>query len=259
MDVINALVSDRKELMKFLEANNKQETIKAVEIVDRLLDARGKIKPRHSIFKYLGEFQLGSGTRIGEACAIEVDDVNLLTGEATINKTVQWSRKKGRLTRISQLTKTGKSRQIFLTERAVQFLKMWLRETGRIKGLIFSYDGTTPLSYRAVQFQYDLAFKSLGMKWRATHILRHSYATDFLEKTGDKIALQGQLGHASSRQTDHYAKITANSVKAGVKAYDKALRGSNVVDFVRQERQEGEKNLDGLGESGSKKEPAEIF
>ena len=68
--------------------------------------------------------------------------------------------------------------------------------------------------YRNVQYHYDSVFRRLHLKWRSTHILRHSYATDFLEKTGRKDALQGQLGHSSSKQTDHYAKITKNSIEA---------------------------------------------
>jgi hypothetical protein len=88
-----------------------------------------------------------------------------------------------------------------------------------------------PAKYRGIQRHYDKAFIRAGLKWRSTHILRHTFATDFLEKTGNKLALQGQLGHSSSRQTDHYAKITDSIIKAGVKAYNQQIRNSNVVDL----------------------------
>ena len=113
-------------------------------------------------------------------------------------------------------------------------------QCGRSKGLVFSEDGLNPAPYRVIQHYYDKAFLSAGLKWRSTHILRHTFATDFLEKTGNKLALQGLLGHSSSRQTDHYAKITDSVIKAGVRAYDQKLRGGNVVDLF-SEKTESEK------------------
>jgi len=90
----------------------------------------------------------------------------------------------------------------------------------------------------------------------AAGILRHSYATDFLDKTDQKIALQGQLGHSSSKQTDHYAKITSTKIQEGVWAYNRSFRDPNVIDFLPKLE---EKNHDRLGKAGTKKEPSEKF
>ena len=38
--------------------------------------------------------------------------------------------------------------------------------------------------------------------------MRHSFSTDYLEKTKNPKALQGQLGHRTAEQTNYYAKIT---------------------------------------------------
>ncbi len=212
--------------------------------------ARARRKPPKTVFTILAEFQLGSGTRVGEACSLSWQDVNLITGEASISKTVEWSRKKGRATLISPVTKTGDSRPIFLSDRALQVLRLWKARCGWNEGLIFSYDGVHPICYRSAQHHFGAAFRALRMPWRSTHILRHSFSTDFLEKTGDKQALQGQLGHTTSKQTDHYAKITSVTVQAGVKSYSESLKGSNVVElFSRVE----EENLDRLGQAGTKK------
>jgi hypothetical protein len=64
------------------------------------------------------------------------------------------------------------------------------------------------------------------MKWTSTHIMRHSFATDFLQSTRDQYALQGQLGHKSSRQIEHYAKIIEGGVREGIQAYQKSFKGS---------------------------------
>jgi integrase len=222
---------------------------------EKFLDAFRELsqaKPEAKVFSVLAEFQLGGGPRIGEACAVNFEDIDFQTGAVIISKTVLWSRKKGRPTYVSPLTKTDTSRVIYLTERALVSLREWKLQCGRSKGLAFSFDGFAPLPYRNVQYHYDSIFRRLHLKWRSTHILRHSYATDFLEKTGRKDALQGQLGHSSSKQTDHYAKITKNSIEAGVKAYDLSLRGPNVVEMF------DEKNKEGLGKAGQNKKPSEV-
>lgn len=212
------------------------------------LARNAQVEPEMLIFLVIAEFQLGGGTRIGEACAIDFKDIlDWDTGAVSITKSVQWSRKKGRATQISPLTKTGESRVVYLTGRAMNALRRWKEACGRSKGLVFSFDGFQPIGYRAVQYRYDKAFKALDMQWKSTHILRHSYSTDFLEKTGgDKSALQAQLGHSTSRQTDHYAKITETTQIRGVRAYEEGLRGTNVVTLKPKPSEN--KNPEVLGE-----------
>lgn len=223
------------DLTKFLLAKDKNRTnfIPCEDFERFLLElgTLGRENTSSAMYSRIGEFQIGSGTRIGEVGAISWNDVDLKSGTVLISKTVQWSRKKGRPTLISPLTKTAKARQVYLTERALSMLRKWTVQCGRSKGLVFSEDGLNPAKYRGIQRHYDKAFIRAGLKWRSTHILRHTFATDFLEKTGNKLALQGQLGHSSSRQTDHYAKITDSVIKAGVKAYNQQIRSANVVDL----------------------------
>ena len=200
-------------------------------------------------FAVLAEFMLGTGTRVGEACAVSWNDIDLDSGSVRIGKTVQWSRKKGRPTVISPLTKTSESRTVFMTRRAIGALSQWKREKERSSGLVFSVDGFAPVAYRSVQHYFNAALEKLGVQWRSTHILRHSFATDFLEKTGNKTALQGQLGHKSAKQTEHYAKITDMLKLEGIRAYDNRLNeGLNVVELRPRETKE---NSEGLGETGS--------
>ncbi|MGE4233556.1 MAG: tyrosine-type recombinase/integrase [Bacteriovoracia bacterium] len=194
---------------------------------------KGTEKSDYSIYSALAEFQLGTGCRVGEACAVDFSDIlDWEKGMVKISKSVQWSRKKGRPTRISPITKTGESRTVFLSFRALAALKKWRIAIGRTEGLIFSKDGIEPIPYRCVQRQYDNVFKTLGLSWRSTHILRHSYSTDFLEKTRDKVALQGQLGHRSSKQTDHYAKITNSAQLDGVRTYNDRTKDSDESNVV---------------------------
>ena len=50
---------------------------------------------------------------------------------------------------------------------------------------------------------------ALGLPWRSTHILRHSYATAALMATREISSVQASLGHTSSRMTERYAKVVA--------------------------------------------------
>jgi integrase len=230
------------DLIKYQQSRdrNKNHFIPRADF-EKFLDemwARAKRKLQYVAFTILAEFQLGSGTRVGEACALSWSDVNLQTGEAFISKTVEWSRKVGRPTVVSPLTKTGNSRTIYISQRALVVLNEWKLRCGRREGLIFSYDGAKPICYRSAQHHFSGAFRALNMPWRSTHILRHSYSTDFLERTKDKLALQGQLGHSSSRQTDHYAKVTDATKRNGVQAYNQSLIGSNVIDMFTRFNQE---------------------
>ena len=62
------------------------------------------------------------------------------------------------------------------------------------------------LKYNTVQSAFNAGFEALGLSWRSTHILRHSYATAALMATNSISAVQATLGHTSSRMTEKYAK-----------------------------------------------------
>lgn len=181
------------------------------------------LKPKMRVFFLMALAQLRTGARIGEVCALRWEDVDWSNGIATIHQAVLWSRRKGRDTIISPLTKTNTTRTVVLMEDLLQELKKWRMACGRGKGLIFSESPTIPVNYRSVQHRYDLGLKAIGVDWRATHILRHSFATDFLAKTSNLTAVQGMLGHKTQAQTSHYAKITNTVLKQGMSEYAQAL------------------------------------
>lgn len=216
------------------KADNKYRYIPR-EDTEKFLSAlleRAELKDHLLVFYIIALFQVRTGCRVGEVCALKWEDVDWETRQISINKTVQWARKKGRATLVSPLTKTGEPRLIYGTEQVIEALRKWKEISGRNHGLVFSHNGFSPLSYRSVQHHYNAVFSSLGMKWTSTHIMRHSFATDFLQATGDQHALQGQLGHKSARQSEHYAKVTESLVRSGMKEYEKSFDATQkVVDF----------------------------
>ena len=187
--------------------------------------------PNLLVYAMLAQFQLGLGSRVGETCSIDWKDVDLENGTVLISKTVQWARGNKTGTRISSLTKSGEPRLVPLTNQLIKALTDWKIASGRSAGLVFSFDGFKPLGYRSVQYYYNRAFSDVGMRWTSTHILRHSMATDFLEKTSNQLALSKILGHKNLKQTEHYAKITSSVTEQGIETYNKSLEGDSVIDL----------------------------
>ena len=187
-------------------------------------------QPLGYTYYLLALFQLRTGTRIGEVAAVHWEDIYFDSARVHINRTVCWSRK-DRKTFISKTTKNGLSRVIPIPQDLVMELKKFFLRGGRNRGLVFSKgdSGQFPFSYSSICHRYGRCLKIMGSEWRGTHLGRHSFATDYLEKTGNQRALQGMLGHQTSRQTDHYAKMTANTLEEGMKSYEMKILKSKKV------------------------------
>ena len=219
------------------EKMSRERFLTECESLDFLSYLESKSEDGHigEVIHMLAFLQLRTGLRVGEACALHWEDVDFQERTAFIHRGVIWSRLKGRETFISPRTKNGVDRLIFLPQDLVASLKEWKLKTGRFKGLVISFDGKEPLSRRQIEYRFNRAYEAVGVKWRGTHVLRHTFATMFMEKTGDKEALQGLLGHKHPLQTSHYAKITPEMKRRGVSMFEKALKkeskdGKNQVD-----------------------------
>ena len=172
--------------------------------------------------------QLRSGLRVGEVYALYWQDINWETGVLKIRKTVQWRGLDGRPIQIGDAPKNRRNRTIFFIPEVLQELKQMQKSQSRISGLIFSDDGVKIKSYSSILHAYNYAFEAANIKFTATHILRHSFATDFKATVADdKGALRGILGHSSEQQTAHYAKTTEKTSIEGLKQYGRALEIRN--------------------------------
>lgn len=83
----------------------------------------------------------------------------------------------------------------------------WERCGRPAAGPIFLTKKGRLLSDNAIRANFNKAFKACGLKWTGTHIMRHTFATIALNAKKDVTPVQHSMGHSTSKQTNHYAKV----------------------------------------------------
>ncbi len=152
----------------------------------------------------IAELFYSSGLRLAELVGMDVRDLDLANGFATVTG-------KGQKVRIVPVGRTARLA-----------IKTWLatREPLRGDDPLFTSRQGTRLSARNVQ----LRLKRLGQTTSGNdalhpHMLRHSFASHLLESSGDLRAVQELLGHANISTTQIYTHLDFQHL---AKVYDDA-------------------------------------
>ena len=160
------------------------------------------------VYWRLATFMVLTGARVGEACGMLWEAVDLEEGIARVVRRIRWDHKT-RKPCLEYTTKTKSSvRLLLLSSELVSLLRQMEKERGNEEFLFVDKKGR-PLKYNAIQMAFNAGFRALSLPWRSTHILRHSYATMALIATKDLPSVQASLGHSSIKMTERYAKIIA--------------------------------------------------
>lgn len=146
-----------------------------------------------------------TGVRVGEACGLHWDAVDLEQGSVRIIRTVSWDHN-SRQPQLMQHTKTEESIRVLPIPEELRTMLMLVE--GDESGPVFHRNGNL-LRYNAVQSAFNAGFRALELPWRSTHILRHTYGTLALKATGNLGSVQASLGHKSRSVTERYAKSVA--------------------------------------------------
>jgi integrase/recombinase XerC len=156
------------------------------------------------------ELLYGSGLRVSELAALDVNDVSLGAGEVRV------------------LGKGKKERIVPVGSKAIESLSRYLEQRGALsregeresaKALFLGRRGTR-LGVRRVQTLVQ-RYGALGAG-RADlhpHALRHSCATHMLEGGADLRSIQEMLGHSSLSTTQRYTHVSLDQLFA---VYDRA-------------------------------------
>lgn len=139
----------------------------------------------------VGMVMYGAGLRIGEACALEVADIDATRG------VIHVLRGKG-----------AAPRDVPLSQKLLTALReYWRAERPPLPYLFVGRTGQ-PLTPATVRKAFKRARAAAGLKAPVTsHMLRHSFATHLLEAGTDIRVIQQLLGHKDLSTTAGYTRV----------------------------------------------------
>lgn len=143
------------------------------------------------------EVLYGSGLRVSELCALDLDSVNLARHVVTV-----WG-------------KGGKERRVPLSAASVESLTDWMAIRGEVEGdesgvALFLNAHGRRLGTRDVRRILDERAKSPTHP----HALRHTYATHLLDGGADLRSVQELLGHADVVTTQRYTHVSKERLRS---------------------------------------------
>ena len=175
----------------------------AEDAMARLLETPGTESPLAVRDRAILETLYSAGLRVSELTGLDVDDVDMDSGLATV-------RGKGK-----------KERLALLGTKALGALKNWLRvreatlsAKGKAASAVFLNKNGTRLTTRSVGrlLEKYLAQASLDPR-TSPHTLRHSFATHLLDAGADVRSVQELLGHRSLGTTQIYTHVSTQRLR----------------------------------------------
>ncbi len=136
-----------------------------------------------------------TGMRPSEMLRLQVRDILLKEGLVTV-----------------RFSKTKKFRTIPMHSKIVEILKMLVRGKKPETYLFANPDGSCQ---RELKGALKRACEQAKVKV-TPYQFRHTFATEYLRKTGDLRGLQQILGHSDIRQTTRYAHVRADQLKQSI-------------------------------------------
>lgn len=138
------------------------------------------------------ELLYGAGLRVGEASALDLDDLDLLGGVVHVRH-----------------GKGDRERRVPMGESAVAALRRWLEARGdALTPAVFVNRDGGRMSDRSMRRIVDAAGALGGVAALHPHALRHAAATHMLDGGADLRAIQEQLGHRTLSTTQRYTHVS---------------------------------------------------
>ena len=137
---------------------------------------------------------LRTGMRIGELLNTKMNDLHL----------------RDRKIDIYEGEKNRQGRVVYLSEDAMDALKVWLTMRDVRKAFLFYAQGRKSMAYSTARliFERYIAKAGLAHKGYSLHALRHTFASELLNAGMRIECLQPLLGHSSLDVTRRYARLT---------------------------------------------------
>jgi site-specific recombinase XerD len=190
------------------EKSDKEIKFLKLDQIEKLLlapDVNNKIGLRD---RAILETLFSTGLRVAELTALNRDQIKI----SDIAKELE----------ISIMGKGGKVRAVYFSERAVNWLKKYLKKrTDMDEALFINYKPgieksglSRRLTTKSIEEIVKKYVKIAGLPIMATpHTLRHSYATDLLSEGVDLRLVQEFLGHRNIATTQIYTHVTNKQLR----------------------------------------------
>ena len=183
------------------KAESKSLKFLEKEQVDRLVMEADTSKEEGLRDRAIMELLFSTGLRVSELVGLNKDRINLERREFGV------------------IGKGGKSRLVFVSDRAADWIKRYLdKREDNFKPLFIRYSGAVieenggekmRLTARSVERLVKKYVRKARIPVDATvHTLRHSFATDLLTNGADIRSVQEMLGHKNIATTQIYTHIT---------------------------------------------------
>jgi len=143
------------------------------------------------------EVLYGAGLRVGEAEALDRDDVDLVGGVVRVRH-----------------GKGKKERRVPLGPPGVAAVRAWIEASPEGGSALFLNARGGRLTARSMRRIVRKAGLKAGVAGLHPHALRHSFATHLLDAGADLRGIQELLGHASLSTTQRYTRVSMESLIA---------------------------------------------
>lgn len=137
--------------------------------------------------------QWGGALRIGEVLGLDLEDVDLETGEVHVHQ--QWATREG----LVDHTKTRRDRIVKLPEHALEAARIYRQENPRFgseRAFFVGRDGKR-ISRRIVERDMERAGQEAGLEWFTSHQLRHMTLTMLAQQGATLQDLMDFAGHST--------------------------------------------------------------
>ena len=189
----NLIVNDPSQGLRLPRASRQLPSTLEADTIPQLLD-RSTEDPLEIRDLAMLELMYGSGLRLAEVCGLNLQDLDLSTGEIRILG-------KGQKTRINPLG-----------DASIKAIRLWLTlrngYAAPTETALFLSQRRSRISPRNVQERLNRLARHNGLSGKVhPHMLRHACASHFLQNSSDLRAVQELLGHENLSTTQIYTHL----------------------------------------------------
>lgn len=139
---------------------------------------------------------LDTGLRAGELCALDLDDVDVVTGQVHVRH-----------------GKGDVARTVYAGETCRRALRAWIRQRGRCAGALFPRREGGHLAYFGLRAMVLRRAKEAGVPMPPLHSFRRAYALACLRAGVDLETLRRLLGHADLSTVQRYLALVDDDLR----------------------------------------------